>query len=150
MYDITGTIEGEGRVYLRPFWWRYTGNDLAKGLESLRHARPYILPQLAKMLACDLNQLLWWMHSGQPFTEGSARFVMRVVALCGSLMVQCGDWTCTECLAPLCHRLLKRPFSALPGLRATLVELLRFNARCIAEYRESPVCSLRSRSDARA
>lgn len=111
-------------------------------LWELRHTRPYLLSHLARTLSYDLNKLLSSVDLKRSYrNEASARFLMRIAALCVFVAWQADDErTFTDCLVPRFNELVKIP-SSLPGLTSTIFELVSLNPESFVEHRQSlPFC----------
>lgn len=140
LYDITLDGVQVKHASLRYDWFAGKNSaivlDLSRRLFALQANHRYLVSRLAKMFAQDLNLLLSKLDIDTSLDEASARFVMRIAALVATLMRVSCDWTCAGCLGPVFSRALKAPFRCLPGLRATLFELLARNARFIRKSRK--------------
>lgn len=147
LYSIIHDTHAVEHASLDRFWRDRNDSELWDRLQRLRRTCPRLLPQLARMLAHNIKQLIELMDTHRRLDRASAVFVMRLAALAAALMRSSWDWTCTQCLAPIFCHMLKEQYPCLPGLKTTLFELLRQNPRCILEYCEPLILHTGTLSD---
>lgn len=135
IYDITLVDHGAEYASLNNDW--SAPSDLWEELHALRDTRPQLVHQLAETLARDLGQLFDHIGLDAYSNETSARFLMRIMALCAqlALLVDCSQWTFLGRLSPHFHRLCEMG-SPLPGLETSLFRFLSLHPESIVQHRE--------------
>lgn len=143
LYDIT-LIDDRVQYAALPHRsrdWRMS-RDLKEQIKALQDTRPQLLHQLAETLARDLGLFFDYNYLlGAYYNETSARFLMRIIALCTSLtwIMPNDQRTFLDYLAPHFYKLCKMD-RALPGLSTSLFELLALHHESIMpEHRECPI-----------
>lgn len=134
MYDITLESNQVEHASLRHDW-RDETFTMRKRLDDLRRTQPHLATQLAKMLADNLGKLLSRIDLGKAYkNEVSARFLMRIAALCACMMARVDDDVASVASLASRFREVLDTSCELPGLRSTLFELVSSDPQNIIEH----------------